>query len=261
MFENILNWRLLSGSHKFPGPDGGTCVNEAAIVAAGFEYRAVRSAEDCPPCFSRVIADYAIRLNDAMPDGLRQELLTPFVTRLAGTADTPEKEIERARYIAIQTIKRLLPIGLRPIGLGEHAYRCEQLDGLNATDAGEAANAAKDAAVDARYAAEAGANDRATIAAAIIVRATSLAADGAAKGGANATKYAAAVANAIVLARYDAAANADGFAAARRQIFAIATAILADAIELGNHAEPIETTLVVSRMNAISSTTRQSAPT
>jgi hypothetical protein len=36
MFETILNWKLLDGSHDFPGPDGGTCINEAAIVAAGF---------------------------------------------------------------------------------------------------------------------------------------------------------------------------------------------------------------------------------
>jgi hypothetical protein len=31
-FDKILNWKLLRGSHYFPGPDGGTCVNEAAIV-------------------------------------------------------------------------------------------------------------------------------------------------------------------------------------------------------------------------------------
>lgn len=36
-FANILNWTLKAGSHDFPGPDGGTCINEAAIVAAGFE--------------------------------------------------------------------------------------------------------------------------------------------------------------------------------------------------------------------------------
>jgi hypothetical protein len=52
-FATILNWRLLAGSHPFPGPDGGTCINEAAIVAAGLPYRAIRSSADCPPCFSR----------------------------------------------------------------------------------------------------------------------------------------------------------------------------------------------------------------
>jgi hypothetical protein len=116
MWDKILNWKLLRGSHQFPGPAGGTCINEAAIVATGFEYREVKSADDCPPCFSRVIAGYAIRLNDSMPADLRQELLMPFVLRLAGTVDTHEKEIERAAYIAIQTIKRILPIapGNRP---------------------------------------------------------------------------------------------------------------------------------------------------
>jgi hypothetical protein len=102
MFARILNWKLRAGSHEFPGPDGGTCINEAAIVAAGFEYAEVGNASDCPPCFSRAIAGYAMGLNDSMPDDLRQELLLPFVTRLAGTADSREKEIERVKYIAVQ---------------------------------------------------------------------------------------------------------------------------------------------------------------
>jgi hypothetical protein len=100
-FGHIFSWKLLSGSHDFPGPDGGTCINEAAIIAAGFEYRKVGIAQDCPPCFSRPIASYAISLNDKMPDALRQNLLMPFVTRLAGTADTPEVEQQRAEFIFI----------------------------------------------------------------------------------------------------------------------------------------------------------------
>lgn len=47
-FAAMLDWTLLKGSHDFPGPDGGTCINEAAIIAAGFEYRPVRSWSDCP---------------------------------------------------------------------------------------------------------------------------------------------------------------------------------------------------------------------
>ena len=34
-FDHILNWKLKVGSHRFPGKDGGTCINEAALVAAG----------------------------------------------------------------------------------------------------------------------------------------------------------------------------------------------------------------------------------
>ena len=45
-FDHILNWKLKRGSHAFPGKDGGTCINEAAIVAAGFPYRPVRSVEE-----------------------------------------------------------------------------------------------------------------------------------------------------------------------------------------------------------------------
>ena len=51
-FDHILNWKLLVGSHQFPGKDGGTCINEAAIVAAGFEYRRVHNVKDMPSCFS-----------------------------------------------------------------------------------------------------------------------------------------------------------------------------------------------------------------
>ena len=96
-FDHILNWTLKVGSHPFPGKDGGTCINEAAIVAAGFPYQSVRGVEEMPDCFSRPICRLAMRLNDAGSDDERQRLL-PFVTRLA-CADTPEVEEERAAYI------------------------------------------------------------------------------------------------------------------------------------------------------------------
>ncbi|MBA1159107.1 hypothetical protein [Microvirga mediterraneensis] len=97
-FGHILNWRLKHGSHTFPGQDGGTCINEAAIVAAGFPYQPVRSVEDMPACFSRPICRLAMQLNDQANDEQRQHLL-PFVTRLA-CADTPTVEREREAYIA-----------------------------------------------------------------------------------------------------------------------------------------------------------------
>src|SRR3954449_4515696 len=96
-FEHILNWKLKQGSHPFPGKDGGTCINEAATVAAGFKYRPIRAAEDMPDCFSRPICRLAMRLNDEASDTDRQQLL-PFVTQLA-CADSPEVERARATYI------------------------------------------------------------------------------------------------------------------------------------------------------------------
>ena len=100
-FEHILNWKLKQGSHPFPGKDGGTCINEAATVAAGFKYRPIRAAEDMPDCFSRPICRLAMRLNDEATDKQRQRLL-PFVTRLA-CADTEQVEWERETFIRART--------------------------------------------------------------------------------------------------------------------------------------------------------------
>jgi hypothetical protein len=97
-FDHILNWKLLGGSHVFPGTDGGTCINEAAIVAAGFAYQPVRNVKDMPSCFSRPICQLAMSLNDEARGRDRQRLL-PFVTRLA-CADSDEIEQQRQTYIS-----------------------------------------------------------------------------------------------------------------------------------------------------------------
>ncbi len=104
-FDHILHWTLKQGSHAFPGKDGGTCINEAAVVAAGFPYQPVRSVHDMPKCFSRPICALAMRLNDEASDEERQHLL-PFVTRLACAA-TPEVERARETYIAARMRWRL----------------------------------------------------------------------------------------------------------------------------------------------------------
>ena len=101
-FDHILNWKLKEGSHPFPGKDGGTCINEAAIVAAGFPYQRVSQVEHMPECFSRPICKLAMQLNDYATDAERQRLL-PYVTRLA-CADTPEVEAKRAAFIKSQNV-------------------------------------------------------------------------------------------------------------------------------------------------------------
>jgi hypothetical protein len=107
-FDTILNWKLKRGSHEFPGPDGGTCINEAAIVAAGFPYQAIRFVETMPACFSRPICRLAMDLNDMATEEQRQQLL-PFVGRLA-CADTVQVEREREIYIATR-LRYGLPFG------------------------------------------------------------------------------------------------------------------------------------------------------
>lgn len=96
-FDHILNWEMKQGSHTFPGKDGGTCINEAAVVAAGFPYQPVRTVDDMPGCFSRPICHLALQLNDEATDEERP-LLLRFLTRLA-CADTAEVERRRQAYI------------------------------------------------------------------------------------------------------------------------------------------------------------------
>lgn len=126
-FRRMLEWKLLRGSHEFPGPDGGTCVNEAAIVAAGYPYRPVYRVRDLPASFSRPIAMLALCLNDTLDDGLRQELMMPFVTRLAGSADTPALEMRRAELMLARTAADILAPALARAGYPEIAARCRAL--------------------------------------------------------------------------------------------------------------------------------------
>ena len=123
-FDRLLNWKLLRGSHEFPGPDGGTCVAEAAIVAGGHPYRELRYSygDGCPPSFSRPLTVFAMDLNDGIEDdALRQELLLPFVTRLEGSADTPEIEHARARHLLKGTICDVLAPALVTLGFHKTA--------------------------------------------------------------------------------------------------------------------------------------------
>jgi hypothetical protein len=126
-FQRMLEWKLLRGSHEFPGPDGGTCVNEAAIVAAGYAYRAIYRAKDLPASFSRPIAMFALCLNDTLDDELRQELLMPFVTRLAGSADASKIEMMRAELMLRRTAVEILAPALVRSGYLEIAQRCRSL--------------------------------------------------------------------------------------------------------------------------------------
>jgi hypothetical protein len=95
--HKLLDWKLLPGSHQFPGPDGGTCVAEAAVVVAGLPYRAIARPEHAPPSFSRALTKFALTINDSCPDAVRQRLI-PFVPRLADSAD-PAAEDSRVQIL------------------------------------------------------------------------------------------------------------------------------------------------------------------
>ena len=123
-FRRMLEWKLLRGSHEFPGPDGGTCLNEAAVVAAGYPYRAIYCVRDLPASFSRPISMLALCLNDTLEDGLRQQLLLPFVARLGGSADAPKTEMTRAELVLARTAAEIVAPALARAGYGEIAERC-----------------------------------------------------------------------------------------------------------------------------------------
>jgi hypothetical protein len=107
-FQQLANFRLARGSHKQPNKGGNICVNEAAVIAAGFQYREIKDVSCLPDCFSRPVSEYAIYLNDFMMHRVRNELLAPFVTRLPGTSDAPWIEEERARLIVVETVRRIV---------------------------------------------------------------------------------------------------------------------------------------------------------
>ena len=107
-FQQLANFRLARGSHKQPNKGGNICVNEAAVIVAGFHYREIRDVSCLPDCFSRPVSEYAIYLNDFMMHQVRNELLVPFITRLPGTSDAPWVEEERARLIVVETVRRIV---------------------------------------------------------------------------------------------------------------------------------------------------------
>lgn len=109
------DWRLKHGSHAFPGPDGGTCINEAALVVAGFAYREVTSIQDLPESFCPVISQFALTLNDAMPEGEQLDRLRPFAARLSGSSDGRRGADLRAAALALQAARDFVPPALETV--------------------------------------------------------------------------------------------------------------------------------------------------
>ena len=105
---SLLNWKLLKGSHKWPGAEGGSCINEVAIVVAGFPYQAVAKPADLPRSFSKELGTLLLYLNDALCEERRQKLKR-FVLRLPGSKDTVSVEMERCQFLR-DACRPLLPL-------------------------------------------------------------------------------------------------------------------------------------------------------
>ena len=235
-FDRMLNWKLLRGSHEFPGPDGGTCINEAAIVAAGYPYRSVQSIDDCPVSFSRPMALFALCLNDMLDDDLRQELLMPFVMRLGGSADSSEIELKRAELVLRRTAVNVLAPALAEAGLSGAAERCrafkthgELIDGLRSLR-----------------------NDCSPGVHPLLIAACDSAADAAqqaiAHRPAEVVRCASHVIGEIASVIADGVPHA-GRARAMAKVYRQAAEILAAALAIGNQSEPAAAAAVASRMD------------
>jgi hypothetical protein len=199
-FSQIDEVRLGRGQHS--SPEAGMCFMEMVSWFAGEKH------SDQPKCACPVLGAYGIRLNDSMPDDLRDRLLKPLVPLIAGTADKASEQ-QRAEFLAMWAVNRVLPILLRARGFADHAKACE--DARTLAQAKSAANAA-----DADAAAYA-------------------AADAAAYAAADAAAYAASASAAAYAASASAAADAAAYAASAAKIWKAAAEGLRHAILIGRH--------------------------
>ncbi len=124
------------GAHT-PG-EGGACLLEAAAYVAGWSW------SDHPSCVSPVLALFGRRINDAMPDELRDTLLRPLVPLLIGTSDDDEADKMRGYIAADWAVRTAAPMALRAAGHPDEAARLSALPAV--VDLRTACRAARTAA-------------------------------------------------------------------------------------------------------------------
>ena len=171
-----------------------------------------------------------------------------FVTRLSGSADSPDVERQRLKYIIVATVQRLVSRALDRAGLPSQAEDCRTATTLTA--AGRAAVRAKTAAY--AYSIAVRDSTRWAVAgdAADVADAAATAARAARRSAADWDRAAVAAASTVLLA---AATSGDDAAEAATpaEIFSEAIAILDGALAIGNRATDIDAALVLERMNKI----------
>ena len=103
--ELYTGLKLLDGSHELPS--GGSCLVEAAIFAAGFEYQAVGCGADAPSCFCPTLSDMCITINDILPEGPRQKLMK-YLPMLPGSYHGVGLQRRREKLAVIMTTREIL---------------------------------------------------------------------------------------------------------------------------------------------------------
>lgn len=107
----MLDLELSVGPHSDPAE--GTCFLEAVALIAGEPH------SDRPRCVSPMLGKLGRRLNDHLPDDLRQRLI-PLIPRMVGTADDGLDEA-REQLALDWLFRTYVPTWLDLIGLGEHS--------------------------------------------------------------------------------------------------------------------------------------------
>lgn len=206
---------LTTGKHK--SPDEGLCLLELSALFAG------ESHTDHPVCVSPVLGEFGRRLNDVLPDGMRQRLI-PLVPRMVGTANDGLDETRG--WLATDWLVRVYaPAWLDAAGLSGEAAA---LRGLAPVRDMESAVAARPVTVAAKAAAR------------VAARVVGVAARVAARAVGVAAAWDAAAKAAGVVAAWDAAVGAVGAAA------------LASATEaVGAVAAPTVTALQISAIDLL----------
>jgi hypothetical protein len=115
--------RLTGGSHG--SFDDGVCAMEAVAWLAGEPH------SDAPKCADPEITIVMIRLNDSMPDAMRNELLRPLLPRLVGsrTNDTAVRR-RRAFVLADMACRVFAPLALGAVGYTDLAEELRALPGV-----------------------------------------------------------------------------------------------------------------------------------
>ena len=146
-------FKLSYGSHK--SAEDGVCLMEAVAWMEGEPH------SDHPQCACPIIGNFAMRINDKMPDEWRQKLV-PFIPRLVGTR-SKEHELARAEYLTWQAIRVFVPFAMDIANLSVWAAKLREFKGtlvnvhtlLIEAKAYAAANAAAAYASAAAYVADA----------------------------------------------------------------------------------------------------------
>jgi hypothetical protein len=126
----------------------GHCAMELVSWLAGEKF------SDRPSCTSPVLSSFLVRLNDGLPEDLRQEL-KPYLPRVIGTAGDGQDEA-RGWLAADFTIRTVLPTWLELAGVEESAKALRELPPIDAksiTDAQPKVREIRDAMYEKRSAA------------------------------------------------------------------------------------------------------------